>query len=128
MTDRTHRSGQVEKVSCAVMTVSDTRTDETDESGALIRERLTSRGHVVTAHEIIHDDPDRIRAAVEAYCADTTIQAVLLTGGTGLAPRDTTYEAIAGRDFATAPPVAGLRTSTPLEAEMSLNRPPPSLR
>lgn len=96
MTDSTHRSEQLEKVSCAVITVSDTRTDETDESGALIRERLTSRGHVVAAHEILPDDPDRVRAAVEAYCVDTTTQAVLLTGGTGLSPRDTTYEAIDG--------------------------------
>ena len=96
MADNTHRSRQVEKVACAVITVSDTRTDETDESGALIRKRLTSRGHVVTAHEIIPDDPDRIRAAVEAYCVDTTTQAILLTGGTGLAPRDTTHEAIVG--------------------------------
>lgn len=96
MAEDTHRSRRVEKVDCAVITVSDTRTEENDESGTLIRERLTSQGHVVSAHMIIPDDPDRVAAAVEAYCADRTTQAVLLTGGTGLSPRDSTYEAIAG--------------------------------
>lgn len=96
MADDTHKSRRVESVDCAVITVSDTRTEENDESGTLIRERLASQAHVVSAHMIIPDDSIRVAAAVEAYCADRTTQAVILTGGTGLSPRDSTYEAVAG--------------------------------
>jgi len=83
-------------VDCAVLTVSDTRRPENDESGLLIADLLSSNGHFVVQREILPDDPDRIQARVVDWCESKTCGAVLLTGGTGLAPRDSTYEAIAG--------------------------------
>ncbi len=88
-----HREAQ-RPVSCAVITVSDTRTPETDKSGRLIRERLETTGHTVGLYRIVEDQPDRIREQIEQLATDGTCEAVLLTGGTGLAPRDTTFEAL----------------------------------
>lgn len=96
MAEREHRARRVDSVACAVITVSDSRTIETDTSGALMRERLETKGHRVCAYEIIPDEPSRVRDRVLAFCDDATIQAVMVTGGTGLAPRDTTFEAISG--------------------------------
>jgi len=90
-----HQAKRIASVPCAVVTVSDTRTVETDGGGALIRERLEGAGHRVIAYAIVPDEPDDVRRSVLAYCADAGCRAVLVTGGTGLAPRDTTYEALA---------------------------------
>jgi molybdenum cofactor biosynthesis protein B len=81
-------------VACAVVTVSDTRTPETDESGARIRTALEGAGHRVVSYAILPDDPSRIRAHVQVVLGDPTVQAVIVNGGTGIAPRDTTYEAL----------------------------------
>ncbi len=89
-----HRSKKIECVNCAVITVSDTRTHETDVGGKLICTRLESAGHHVASHEIIPDDTARIRNRIVELCDNRTIDIVLLTGGTGLAPRDTTCEAL----------------------------------
>lgn len=94
MTDGGHRAGKIDSVACAVVTVSDTRTRETDKSGALIHDRLESAGHRVVNYEIIRDEASGVRERVLALSGRENCQAVLLTGGTGLAPRDTTYEAI----------------------------------
>ncbi len=94
MPDAKHMAQRVHSVACAVLTVSDTRTCETDKSGALIRERLTSAGHRVHCYEIMPDEPTQVRDRVLSFCSEEACRAVLLTGGTGLAPRDTTYEAI----------------------------------
>ena len=83
-------------VGCAIVTVSDTRTEETDESGARIRELLTEAGHEVVAYRIVRDEPALIRSVLEPLLPDAKIQAVLLNGGTGIAPRDTTFEAVRG--------------------------------
>lgn len=90
-----HQQDTVEGVRCAIVTVSDTRTPETDSAGALIKERLAQAGHTVCSHEILPDEPARVRAHVAGLCESRLVQAILLTGGTGLAARDTTYEAIA---------------------------------
>ena len=95
MASSEHGTNNIANVRCAVITVSDTRTRETDTSGQLIRERLESAGHAVIRHEILPDDPGIVRKLITELCDDRACQAVLLTGGTGLAPRDTTYEAIA---------------------------------
>jgi molybdopterin adenylyltransferase len=76
----------------AVLTVSDTRTDETDKSGALLAERLTSAGHQLAGKAIVADDVEAIRAQVRAW-ADQ-VDAIISTGGTGFAPRDVTPEAV----------------------------------
>ncbi|HLK10750.1 MAG TPA: molybdenum cofactor biosynthesis protein B [Candidatus Binatia bacterium] len=84
-------------VACAILTVSDTRTAETDESGRRMRALLEAAGHRIAACAIVPDRPERIRAWLDAQLADPAVDAVIASGGTGLAPRDTTYEAIAGR-------------------------------
>ncbi|BAU10500.1 molybdopterin binding domain-containing protein [Leptolyngbya sp. NIES-3755] len=76
-------------VSCAVITVSDTRTRETDRSGQLIQQLLEQSGHTIAYYAIVPDEPDQIRSQLEL---DT--EAIILSGGTGIAPRDTTYDAI----------------------------------
>ncbi len=78
----------------AVMTVSDTRTKDSDKSGALLAERLTAAGHALAAKAIVPDDVDTIRAQVRAWGEDPQIDVILTTGGTGFAPRDVTPEAI----------------------------------
>jgi molybdenum cofactor biosynthesis protein B len=79
---------------CAVVTVSDTRTDATDRSGARLKQLLTESGHEVVHYAIVPDDPSQIRAVLAPVFADPRIEAVFLTGGTGIAPRDTTFEAV----------------------------------
>lgn len=94
--EREHRANTIDSVACAVFCVSDTRTPQTDKSGVFIQERLKSAGHKVVSYEIVRDEPDAVASRVRALCDDAACHAVLLTGGTGLAPRDTTYEAIRG--------------------------------
>ena len=78
----------------AVLTVSDTRNEATDKSGALLVERLRAAGHVLAAKEIVRDDIYAIRAIVSKWIADAEVEVVLTTGGTGLTGRDGTPEAI----------------------------------
>ena len=78
----------------AVMTVSDTRTEETDTSGALLIERLTAAGHELAGKAIVPDDVKAIRAQAERWIADEGVDVIITTGGTGFAPRDVTPEAI----------------------------------
>jgi len=81
-------------LSIAVLTVSDTRTVETDKSGALLIGRLEDAGHLLADRALEPDDLYRIRATVSAWIADPTIQVILTTGGTGVTGRDGTPEAI----------------------------------
>ncbi|HEY6869134.1 MAG TPA: molybdenum cofactor biosynthesis protein B [Novosphingobium sp.] len=78
----------------AVLTVSDTRTLETDTSGALLAERLTGAGHVLAGRAIVTDDVDAIRAQISGWVSDPAVDLVITTGGTGFTPRDVTPEAI----------------------------------
>jgi molybdenum cofactor biosynthesis protein B len=82
-------------VSIAVLTVSDSRDETTDKSGALLVARLEEAGHRKAAKAIVPDDVYQIRAVVSAWIADPEIQAVITTGGTGLTGRDGTPEAVA---------------------------------
>lgn len=81
-------------VTCAVITVSDTRTLETDKSGAIAQFLLTSAGHRVAHYQIVKDNPAQIEGLVRSLADRPGLQTVLLNGGTGIAPRDTTYDAI----------------------------------
>jgi molybdenum cofactor biosynthesis protein B len=81
-------------VRVAVLTVSDTRTLETDTSGQLVVDRLAGAGHVVAAREIVTDNRDLVRAALERWIADPGVDVVIATGGTGVTPRDVTPEAM----------------------------------
>ncbi len=81
-------------VSTAVITVSDTRTLATDTGGALVVELLEAAGHAVASREIVPDEGPAISAAVQAVLESDGIRAVILTGGTGIAPRDVTPESV----------------------------------
>jgi molybdenum cofactor biosynthesis protein B len=83
-------------VRAATITVSDTRTLADDEGGARLRERLTAAGLVLGPHAIVRDEPDAIRAAIARICDEDVADVIVTTGGTGIAPRDRTYEAIDG--------------------------------
>ena len=80
-------------VNIAVLTVSDTRTLETDTSGDVLVQRLTEAGHILAGREIVADDIPAITAQLRAWIADDGIDVVLSTGGTGLTGRDVTPEA-----------------------------------
>ncbi len=79
----------------AVLTVSDTRTPETDTSGALIAEKLAAAGHRIAARLILRDDLERLRVQMRTWIDDPNVHAVISTGGTGLTKRDVTPEALA---------------------------------
>ena len=89
-----HRASAPEVVRCAVLTVSDTRTPATDESGAIVRESLTAAGHEVVDYRIVPDEPELIRATLAGWTEDVAVQAILSNGGTGIASRDTTYDVV----------------------------------
>ncbi len=78
----------------AVLTVSDSRTEETDTSGQLLVERLNSAGHELADKKIVADDKYQLRAVVSQWVADTETQVVVVTGGTGFTERDTTPDAL----------------------------------
>jgi molybdenum cofactor biosynthesis protein B len=78
----------------AVLTISDTRTDETDRSGQALVERLTQAGHQLVEKRIVPDDVYTIRAVVAQWIADPAVQGVITTGGTGFTGRDSTPEAV----------------------------------
>ncbi len=79
----------------AVLTVSDTRTPETDTSGSLLVSELERAGHRILKREIIADDLDRIRQTLAGWIADDAIDVVVATGGTGITDRDVTPDALA---------------------------------
>jgi molybdenum cofactor biosynthesis protein B len=89
-----HRKAAAAKVPTAVIAVSDTRTLSTDAGGARIAELLAAAGHPVVSREVVRDEPDQIRAALARWLRDDAARAVILTGGTGVAPRDVTPEAV----------------------------------
>jgi molybdopterin adenylyltransferase len=91
-----HRQSSPDDVACAVVTVSDTRTVQTDTGGDLLAELLSEGGFRVVAREIIRDDPPAMCALLARYGDDPTIDAILFTGGTGLSSRDQTFETITG--------------------------------
>lgn len=91
-----HRRHARRAVRCAIVTVSDTRTPETDTGGALLRERLTRAGHEVLDQRILPDEPAALRAHLAALADRGDVEAVLCTGGTGITERDSTYEAVSG--------------------------------
>lgn len=93
---RAHRADakRFERLRCAVLTVTDSRTVETDESGPLIRDRLTARGHAITDHALLPNDEPQVRTHVTGWLAREDVDVILVTGGTGLGSRDRTIEAL----------------------------------
>ncbi|MBK1986022.1 MogA/MoaB family molybdenum cofactor biosynthesis protein [Sphaerospermopsis aphanizomenoides BCCUSP55] len=94
MRSQPHPDSPAITVTCAVVTVSDTRTPETDKSGQLIRQLLLTANHTVGDYTIIKDEPAQIQQQIELLVKNANIDAVIFNGGTGIAPRDTTYDAI----------------------------------
>jgi molybdenum cofactor biosynthesis protein B len=92
MSVHAHREHGVKHVGCGVITVSDTRTSDTDSSGRKIRELLEANGHRIELYRILRDEPALIAAAVSD--APPAAEVLILNGGTGVARRDTTYEAV----------------------------------
>lgn len=89
-----HRGAAPARVPTAVITVSDTRTLETDTGGALVVEHLEAAGHPVASREIVPDEPAEIAAAVRQALGREGVGAVICTGGTGVAPRDVTPDTV----------------------------------
>ncbi len=89
-----HKEQARQHVACGVITVSDTRTEETDKSGRLIRELLNEAGHGAEAYHIIKDDPNQIRPLLERLLEEDGIEAIIINGGTGVARRDMTYDVV----------------------------------
>jgi len=92
-----HRRQSPARVSCAVITISDTRTPETDASGHAIAALLEDAGHRVAFRELVPDDPERIGTRLDAALASDDVQVVITTGGTGISRRDGTYEVVRQR-------------------------------
>ncbi|RMH71978.1 MAG: MogA/MoaB family molybdenum cofactor biosynthesis protein [Cyanobacteria bacterium J007] len=95
MTSIPHPDSEPIAVRCAAITVSDTRTPDTDRSGRIVRTRLVEAGHAIAAYEILKDDPVAIRDLLMTLASRDDLDAIVFNGGTGIAPRDTTYDAIA---------------------------------
>src|SRR5688572_13928777 len=93
-THQEHKAQGPQSVRCAVITVSDSRTLETDTGGASVISQLTAAGHTIAQREIIPDDPSRMRPLLEALRERDDVDAILMTGGTGVTSRDQTYETV----------------------------------
>ena len=94
MSSEDHKTVAPSRVRAFVLTVSDTRTDDTDTSGLAICELLKDAGHHVAGKAIEQDDPARVAELVRQQAAIAEVDAIITTGGTGLTSRDSTFEAI----------------------------------
>ena len=94
MTNLPHPDIKGMTVTCAVITVSDTRSPETDTSGQLIKQLLQNAGHAIGEYAILKDEPTQIRALLATLGQRPDLDALIFNGGTGIAPRDTTYDAL----------------------------------
>ncbi|MDI6888079.1 MAG: molybdenum cofactor biosynthesis protein B [Methanocellales archaeon] len=90
-----HKCHALKNVRCAVLTISDSRTEETDDSGKLIKELLEENGHLVVEYRILKDEMEDIKSAV-AGLLDSDVQAIITNGGTGISKRDVTVESVSG--------------------------------
>ena len=89
-----HREASPEQVRVAVLTISDTRTPETDTGGDIIVEFMQGAGHEIAHREIVKDDAPHIKEVLEGLVAHVDVDVVITTGGTGISARDTTYEVV----------------------------------
>jgi molybdopterin adenylyltransferase len=91
-----HKAQAPHSVGCFVITVSDTRTDDTDTGGRAIVDLLRAAGHTVAGRTIVKDDPELVRGTIERQLANPQVQVIIITGGTGITSRDSTYEVVDG--------------------------------
>jgi len=95
MGSREHRNKAGDQpVTVALVTVSDTRTLETDQNGQWLKARFAELGHQVADYRIIKDEPDQVQSALQDMAALPGVQLILFNGGTGIAPRDTTFDVL----------------------------------
>jgi molybdenum cofactor biosynthesis protein B len=92
--DLEHKAQAPRSVRCYVITVSDTRTEDTDTSGRAIADLLSSAGHIVAGRTIVKDEPALVRSLIERQLARGDVQVIITTGGTGISSRDSTFEAV----------------------------------
>jgi molybdenum cofactor biosynthesis protein B len=91
-----HRASSPASVRCFALTISDSRTAETDTSGRAIAEMLGGAGHQLVGHAIVRDEPSAVRRILYEQISAGGAQVIITTGGTGITSRDSTYEAISG--------------------------------
>lgn len=96
MSSAKHRAKAPASIRCYVVTVSDTRTEETDTGGKAVVDLLTAAGHTVIARRIVRDEPEEVAALVKLQAAMEHVDVIVTTGGTGITRRDSTFEAIDG--------------------------------
>jgi molybdopterin adenylyltransferase len=96
MTAQPHPDRSRSPIACGIVTISDSRTVETDSSGQTIYQLLEAAGHSVTVYQILPDEPAKITALLQEWGDRTDLQVAIFNGGTGIANRDTTYEALSG--------------------------------
>ena len=89
-----HRAQSPSSVPCFVLTVSDTRTLATETSGRAVADLLVASGHSVTGRELVRDEPRDVETTIRAVLARGDVRIIITTGGTGIARRDSTYEAV----------------------------------
>lgn len=94
MSTQEHKSQAPKVVGCMIITVSDTRDELTDKSGQLMRQLLTEAGQQISLYRIVKDEREEIISAIQAGIADPKTDVILLNGGTGISPRDTTFESV----------------------------------
>lgn len=89
--------GSAHPVRCAILTVSDTRTEDTDKGGPLIARLLQAVGHEIADRKIVTDDPVQIGSCLDTWLGESEINTILTTGGTGIARRDVTVDVVRAR-------------------------------
>ena len=94
VSQQSHKAEGPRFVSCYVLTVSDTRTEANDTSGRAIIELVTAAGHLVAGHHIVRDNPADVERVILDQLANSDVNVIITTGGTGITSRDSTYEAI----------------------------------
>jgi molybdenum cofactor biosynthesis protein B len=95
-THRQHEAQGPSAVRCAVITVSDSRTLETDSGGQSVIDHLQAAGHTIVCREIIPDEPSRMKPLLDSLRERDDVDVILMTGGTGITSRDQTYETVNG--------------------------------
>jgi len=95
MSHHEHKEQSPKAVNCAVVTISDSRTVQTDESGAFIKKRLTGNGHGVLSYALLKNDPAAIEKHIQDLLGKDSLQVIITTGGTGVSQRDVTVETLA---------------------------------
>jgi molybdenum cofactor biosynthesis protein B len=96
MSSVAHRAAAPAAVRCFVITVSDTRTEDTDTGGRAIIQLLTASGHIVEGRRIVRDEPAQVAALIREQASEALVDVIITTGGTGITRRDSTFEAVDG--------------------------------